>query len=302
MDSVYTVLLYYKYVPIADPEGFAAEHLQLCRDLGLKGRVLVAKEGINGTLAGTSEATDEYQAWCRNHPLFSDMPFKINGADAPPFKRLSVKPRKEIVTLGVEEEFDLESEPENHLSPEEWKRVLDEEDVVLFDVRNDYESAVGRFKDAITPPIGNFRELPDALDQYSHLKDKKVLMYCTGGIRCEKASALFRRKGFKEVYQLEGGILTYGEKLGADHWEGECFVFDERMTVPVGGDCPAEPIATCAHTGVVGAILINCRDDKCHRLFPVSEAALEENPDYHFCPDCLSASKESPGQVTGAET
>ncbi len=290
MNSAFTVLLYYKYVPISDPETFVAEHLRLCRELGLNGRVLVAEEGINGTLAGTSEATNEYQAWCRNHPLFADMAFKINEADEMPFKRLSVKARKEIVTLGVDEGFDLESEPDNHLSAEEWKRTIEEEDVVLFDVRNDYESAVGRFKGAITPAIGNFRELPKALKDYAHLKDKKVLMYCTGGIRCEKASALFRREGFKEVYQLDGGILTYGEKLGPAHWEGECFVFDERMMVPVGGAEAAPPIAACAHTGSVGAVLINCRDDLCHRLFPVSEVALEENPNYRLCPDCVKKS------------
>lgn len=286
-NSVFTVLLYYKYVPISDPEGFVAEHLQLCRDLGLKGRVLVAAEGINGTLSGSREATDEYQTWCRNHPLFADMPFKINEAERMPFKRLSVKLRNEIVTLGVTEGVNLAGEPENHLSPEEWKRTIEEEDVVLFDVRNDYESAVGRFKNAITPSIGNFRELPEILNDYSHLKEKKVLMYCTGGIRCEKASALFRQEGFREVYQLDGGILTYGDRIGAEHWEGECFVFDERMTVPIGGEEPAEPITTCAHTGAGGAVLINCLDDECHRLFPASEAALEENPDYRLCPGCL---------------
>lgn len=292
MNTPSVVLLYYKYVPIADPNAFAAEHLLLCRDLELKGRVLVAAEGINGTLAGTPEAAREYQAWCANHPLFSDMPFKINQAGEIPFKRLSVKPRKEIVTLGVEEVFDLEGEPDNHLSPEEWKRVIEEEDVVLFDVRNDYESAVGRFRNAIRPPIGNFRELPEALKEYEHLKDKKVLMYCTGGIRCEKASALFRREGFKEVYQLDGGILTYGEKVGDAHWEGECFVFDERMTVPVGG-ASNEPVVTCAHTGVLGAILINCFDDRCHRLFPVNEKALKEKPEYRYCPECCAKGSQA---------
>lgn len=285
MNTDYVVLLYYKYVSLADPDRFAAEHLQLCKDLGLKGRVIVAEEGINGTLGGSPEATDGYRAWCRNHPLFGDMPFKVNRSDEPPFKKISVKARKEIVTLGVEEPFDLSAEPENHLSPQEWKRTLEEEVVVLFDVRNDYESAVGHFKNAIRPPIGNFRELPEALKEYGHLKDKKVLMYCTGGIRCEKASALFRREGFEQVYQLEGGIITYGDQVGRDHWEGECFVFDQRMLLPVGGD-PAPSIAACGHTGALGAILINCADDLCHRLFPVSQEALGANPGYAWCPDC----------------
>jgi UPF0176 protein len=284
----YTVLLYYKYVLIRDPQAFAEEHRRLCGDLGLTGRVLVAEEGINGTLAGAADAAAHYQEWCQNHPLFFDMPFKISEAAGNPFKRLAVKARKEIVTLGVEEGFDLDSEPENYLSPEEWKRAIEEEDVVLFDVRNDYESAVGKFKGAIAPPIQNFRDLPAILKEYAHLKDKKVLMYCTGGIRCEKASALFRREGFREVYQLDGGIVTYGERVGDAHWEGECFVFDERMSVPVGRNTTGASIARCAHSGAAGAALVNCLHDECHRLFPVAAEAIAKNRDFRLCPDCLA--------------
>lgn len=289
MSSAFTVLLYYKYVPIADPAAFVEEHLELCRLLDLKGRVLVAEEGINGTLAGSPSAVGEYRAWCCNHPLLADMPFKVSEAEKPPFKRLSVKVRKEIVTLGVDLPFDPAADLGDHLSPEEWKRAIEEEDVVLFDVRNDYESAVGRFRNAITPPIRNFRELPEALGNYDHLKEKKVLMYCTGGIRCEKAAALFRREGFRQVYQLDGGIVTYGEQVGTAHWEGECFVFDERMTVPVGAEQASEGIATCAHTGRPGATLINCLHDLCHRLFPVCEELLRKEPDRRLCPDCLAS-------------
>lgn len=287
MNNPFTVLLYYKYVRVEEPEAFAEEHRMLCREVDLKGRVLIAGEGINGTLAGSPEATEAYQAWCGNHPLLADMPFKLSGAAEMPFRRLAVKVREEIVTLGVKEEWDLEAEPDNHLSPEQWKRAIEEEDVVIFDVRNDYESAVGRFRNAITPPIGNFRDLPAALQNYSHLKEKKVLMYCTGGIRCEKASALFRREGFREVYQLDGGIVTYGDAVGDAHWEGECFVFDERMAVPVGGTECGPSIAVCSHTGAVGAVLRNCLHDDCHRLFPVHEQALQANADYRLCPDCL---------------
>lgn len=288
MSSSYTVLLYYKYVHIPDPQAFVEEHRALCQRLGLKGRVLVAHEGINGTLAGTSAGADAYRKWCGEHALFGDMPFKVNGSRDMPFKRLAVKVRREIVTLGAEE-IELAAEPPNHLSPEKWKRAIEEEDVVLFDVRNDYESAVGRFKHAITPPIQNFRDLPRVLKNYRHLKEKKVLMYCTGGIRCEKASALFRREGFREVYQLDGGIITYGDQMGDAHWEGECFVFDERMSVPVGKSEPGEPIARCAHTGEAGAVLINCLHDDCHRLFPASRKAIQDNPDLRLCPDCLAA-------------
>lgn len=267
---------------------FIEEHRALCLELGLQGRVMVAEEGINGTLAGSKEATDQYQAWCGNHPLFFDMSFKISTADSMPFKKLIIKVRKEIVTLGVDELVEGIT-PENHLSPEEWKRTIEEEDVVLFDVRNDYESAVGRFKNAITPQIQNFRDLPEALQQYEHLKEKKVLMYCTGGIRCEKASALFKREGFREVYQLDGGIVTYGERVGEAHWEGDCFVFDERMAVPVGKEELGPSIAICQHTGESGAELINCTDSFCHRLFPANRKAVEANSELGYCPDCLTA-------------
>ena len=222
------------------------------------------------------------------HPLFSDMTFKVSSAGSMPFKKLMIKVRREIVTLGVEELGEKDVSLENHLSPEEWKRAIEEEDVVLFDVRNDYESAVGRFKNAITPPIQNFRDLPEALRKYGHLKEKKVLMYCTGGIRCEKASALFQREGFREVYQLDGGIVTYGERVGDEHWEGDCFVFDERMAVPVGKAECGPSIAVCLHTGKSGAELTNCVDSFCHRLFPVNLKAVEANPEFGYCPDCLA--------------
>jgi UPF0176 protein len=289
MDAPCTVLLYYQYVRIAAPEAFAVEQRALCEKLGLKGRILIAEEGINGTVGGSPEAADAYRAWCGNHPLLHVMPFKINHGQAVPFKKLAVKVRKEIVTLGYPEPLDPADGPDNHLSPEEWKRILDSgEEVVLFDVRNDYESAVGRFRDAITPPIHNFRDLPAALRDYEHLKDKKVMMYCTGGIRCEKASALFRREGFREVYQLDGGIISYGDQIGDAHWEGDCFVFDERMSVPVGKAAAGGSVAVCAHTGAEGAELVNCLHDDCHRLFPVSRPALEGNPDFRLCPDCLA--------------
>lgn len=281
------VLLYYKFVRIEDPAAFVGEHRALCLELGLRGRILVAEEGVNGTVAGSEEAAGRYREWCGRHPLLADMAFKVSFAEENPFKKLSVKARREIVTLGVEGLEAEDASAGNHLSPEEWKKAIESEDVVLFDVRNDYESAVGRFRNAITPPIRNFRDLPEVLKEYEHLKEKKVLMYCTGGIRCEKASALFRREGFREVYQLDGGIVTYGERVGDAHWEGDCFVFDERMAVPVGKEEAGASIAVCAHTGRAGAELVNCADDECHRLFPLSREAVEAEPGLRFCPDCF---------------
>jgi UPF0176 protein len=176
----------------------------------------------------------------------------------------------------------------NHLTPAEWKRTLEEEpDVVVIDVRNRYESAAGRFAHAIPCDIEHFRELPGYIDRLSGLKDRKVLMYCTGGIRCEKASALFRREGFGQVFQLHGGIASYQQQFGNEHWLGELFVFDQRMTVRI--DESLVPIGQCAHTGRTTSRFVNCLHDPCHVLFLLAEETERENPETRLCPACLAS-------------
>ena len=285
----FTVLLYYRYVRLEDPEAFVREHRELCRLLGVRGRIIVAHEGINGTVAGGPEVIARYEKALRARPEFNDMIFKVSYADVPPFPRLEIKVRKEIVTLGAGKELDPLKQTAPHLSPDEWKRMIEEEDVVLFDVRNRYESEVGRFKGAITPAIENFRELPAVLPQYEELKDKTVLMYCTGGIRCEKASALFRQAGFQNVFQLEGGIVTYGERHGSTHWEGDCFVFDERMMIPVGDSAEREPIGRCEHTGAPTRNVVNCLHDPCHRIMLLALEAVAADANNRLCRECRRA-------------
>ncbi len=289
MSAPFTVLLYYKYVRLEDPAAFVRAHRELCVLLDVKGRILVATEGINGTVAGSAEAAARYQEALRAQPEFSDVIFKVSYADAPPFHRLEIKVRKEIVTLGAGEGIEPVAGGAPHLSPDEWKRMIEEEDVVLFDVRNRYESEVGRFKGAIMPPIENFRELPAILPQYEELKDKTVLMYCTGGIRCEKASALFREAGFKNVFQLEGGIVTYGERHGSAHWEGDCFVFDERMMIPVGDSAEHAPVGRCEHTGAPTRNVVNCLHDPCHKIMLVSVEAVAADANNKLCRECRRA-------------
>ncbi|MGC4071412.1 MAG: rhodanese-related sulfurtransferase [Nibricoccus sp.] len=289
MSARLTVLLYYKYVRIADPAALMQAQRELCQSLGLHGRILIGSEGINGTVAGTPAAALAYQNDLRSQPGFSDVVFKISHADTQPFPKLQVKVRREVVTLGATHDPDPIRDTAPHVTPAEWKRMIEEEDVVLFDVRNRYESAVGRFKGAITPDIENFRDLPAILPQYENLKDKKVLMYCTGGIRCEKATGLFRQAGFKNIFQLEGGIVSYGDQVGDAHWEGDCFVFDERMTVPVGSAEPKPPIGRCEHTGRATRNIINCLHDPCHRLIVVAEETLAEDPDARLCRECRRA-------------
>jgi UPF0176 protein len=283
--TAWPVILFYKYVVIAEPESFAAAQRELCARLGLKGRILIAGEGINGTLAGPRAAVEEYVARLRADERFTDIEMKFSAGDAGTFPKLMVKVRPEIVTLGA---GPLAPDLHNHLSPAEWKRVLEEDpDVVVLDVRNRYESAAGKFEGAIACDIGHFRELPAYVDQLAGLKDRKVLMYCTGGIRCEKASALFRSKGFANVFQLHGGIVTYQQEFGNEHWLGECFVFDQRMTVRV--DEALVPIGRCAHTGQPTNRFVNCLHDPCHILFLLAEETERANADTRLCPACLAA-------------
>ena len=283
--SAWPVILFYKYVAIAEPEQFADEQRALCARLGLKGRVLIAAEGINGTLAGPTDAVNEYVAALHADQRFADVGIKVSAGDAGTFPKLVVKVRPEIVTLGA---GPLPADQTNQLSPAEWKQAIEEDpDVVLLDVRNRFESAAGKFDGAVVCDIETFRELPAYVSELEPLKNKKVLMYCTGGIRCEKASALLRSRGFENVFQLHGGIVTYQEQFGNEHWQGECFVFDQRMTVRV--DEGLVQIGRCAHTDRPTSRFVNCLHDPCHALFILSAEAERENADYRLCPECLSA-------------
>ncbi len=286
MSNPYPVILFYKYVAIAEPEGLAASQRALCEAQGLKGRLLIAEEGINGTLAGPGAGIDAYVAALKADARFADIEIKMSEGDDATFPKLVVKVRPEIVTLkaGVPLEPDLH----NHLSPAEWRRVLAEEpETVIVDVRNRYESAVGKFENAIECDIEHFRELPAYVDRLGDLKEKKVLMYCTGGIRCEKASALFRSKGFKNVFQLHGGIVAYQKEFGNEHWQGECFVFDQRMTVKV--EESLVPIGRCAHSGRISSRFVNCLHDPCHKLFILAEETERDDRETRLCPECLAA-------------
>jgi UPF0176 protein len=285
MAVTYPVILFYKYVAIADAKTFAAEQRGLCGSLGLKGRVLIASEGINGTLAGRVEAVDRYIAVLRADARFADIEIKVSAGDAGTFPKLVVKVRSEIVTLNAGA---ITPDNDNQLSPAEWKRMLEENpDAVPLDIRNRFESDAGKFENAVVCDIEHFRELPQYVDRLQSLKDKTVLMYCTGGIRCEKASALFRSKGFKNVFQLHGGIAAYQEQFGNEHWQGECFVFDQRMTVRV--EEGLVQVGRCAHTGRATSRFVNCLHDPCHKLFILSAEAEAENRNHKLCPECLAA-------------
>ncbi len=273
------VLLYYKYVNLPDPEAEMLAQRQLCERLGLKGRILLAKEGINGTIAGSAEAADAYVAAMNDHLYFNDISYKRAESEHLPFPRLRIKVRPEIVTLGVD------IDPRGtapRLTPTEFHELVKDPSVVLFDARNNYESAIGRFRGAITPDIKLFKDLPAALNDYADLKDKTVVTYCTGGIRCEKASALLRQRGFKNVYQLEGGIIKYAQAYPDGAFAGECFVFDDRMSMAFT-DQP-ELLGACRLCDAPTNTYRNCANPQCNDLILVCGNCAESSKT--LCPDC----------------
>lgn len=265
----YEVILYYHFSSIDDPDGFCKTHKDRLKELGVKGRVYISSEGINGTLGGTREQIKEYKEYLRSLDGFEGTEFKSDLEETVPFARLVCKVRDEIVSIHVD---GLEpKEGGNYLSPAEWRNVMESgRDYVMIDVRNNYESKVGHFEGAMTPDVENFYDFPNWLDEAEIPKDKKVLMYCTGGIRCEKFSVLMKKKGWDDVNQLHGGILTYAKEEGGEHFKGKCFVFDDRLVVPVNKR-DLQPIARCEITGKPADSYINCANMECNKLFVCSE-------------------------------
>ncbi|NGP43981.1 rhodanese-related sulfurtransferase [Bacillaceae bacterium SIJ1] len=271
--KAYRVLLYYQYVTIDDPETFAAEHLAYCKNLGIKGRILVAHEGINGTVSGTVEQTEAYMEHVRSDERFKDMAFKIDEADKHAFKKMHVRPRPEIVNSSLNEHINPNRQTGRYLEPEEFRKALEDDDVVIIDARNDYEYDIGHFRNAIRPDIKTFRELPQWIkENLADQKDKKILTYCTGGIRCEKFTGFLIDEGFKDVNQLHGGIVTYGkdEKVQGELYDGKCFVFDERMSVPVNQKEDVV-VGKCYHCGKAEDRYVNCANPECNRLYVCCE-------------------------------
>src|SRR5699024_11177824 len=234
----------------------------------LKGRIYIAEEGINGTLGGTPEQIQNYKEHLWSAEGFEDTAFKTDESETVPFAKLICKTRNEIVAL---HESANHKKNGNYLEPDEWREMLEsDEDFVIIDVRNDYESKIGHFEGAVKPDVEYFYDFPDWLEEAQIDKDKKVLMYCTGGIRCEKFSALMKEKGWQDVNQLHGGILRYGKEQGGKHYKGKCFVFDDRLVVPVNED-DLEPIAECEITGQPADTYINCANMECNKLFVCSK-------------------------------
>ncbi len=271
---MFEVILYYQFHPIDSPDEFCKAHKRKCKELGLKGRIYISSEGLNGTASGTSEQIEAYKKFVWSHKGFEGTEFKQESYHEVPFAKLICKVRNEIVALhvdGVNPEYGG-----NHLQPAEWRAVMEsDEDYVMIDVRNNYESKIGHFEGAITPDLKNFYDFPEWLSQVDIPKNKKVLMYCTGGIRCEKFSVLMKEQGWEDVNQLHGGILNYAYKEGGEHFKGKCFVFDDRLIVPVNPK-DLSPIAHCEITGVPADTYVNCANMECNKLFVCSEEGAQQ--------------------------
>lgn len=264
----YRVLLYYKFVRIDNHEAFADEHLHFCKELGLNGRIIVAPEGINGTVSGTPEQTEQYMNALREDARFADMWFKIDDVEKHVFRKMFVRAKEELVTFRVEEPTDPNELTGQYLSPKEFYELLDRDDVVVLDGRSDYEWDLGHFKNAIRPDVKSFREFPDWIrENMQQFKDKKVLTYCTGGIRCEKLTGFMIKEGFQDVAQLHGGIVTYGKdpEVQGKAWVGKCYVFDERISVPINNAEEYQVVSTCLHCGESCDRYVNCANLDCHK-------------------------------------
>lgn len=293
------ILLYYKFTPIADPVAVKLWQKTLCDSLNLKGRILISSHGINGTVGGEMDDLKAYAKATKEFAGFKAIVFKWSDGGRDNFPRMSVKARRELVGFqNSEDEFEVD---ENgvvgggiHLKPRQVHELIEKygNDVVFFDGRNEHEAKIGKFKDAFVPNTTTSRDFIAELesDKYDDIKNKKVITYCTGGIRCEVISAMMKKRGFKDVYQIDGGIVKYGETYGDDGlWEGSLRVFDDRMTVDFSDH--AKVIGECSHCVGPTNNYENCAWANCNDLVLIC-LHCKQNPDLLFhTDDCRQAAK-----------
>ena len=281
---MYKVISFYKYVDIENPESFAKEHLDWCVKQGLKGKVYLAKEGISGSIFGNKEKTDLYKSKLKSYKIFEDILFKETDTNQIAFPKMHVRVKDEIVNSGLEN-----VDPQNggkRLSPEELLKFYNEEkDFIIVDSRNWYESKIGKFKNAIAPNITHFREWPKVVESLKDYKEKTIVTYCTGGIRCEKASAYMIKEGFKDVYQLDGGIINFINKYPHTYWQGSMFVFDDRKILDPNTKEELKYIAQCEFCGKPTSYYINCHNIDCDKIIIICHECKVDN-DYCCSDEC----------------
>lgn len=292
------IALYYHFAPIDDPQAVALWQKELCKRLGLTGRIIIAKHGINGTVGGRIGAVKEYVKSTRDYSAFKDLEVKWSEGSDADFPRLSVKVKPELVAFDRPDEVRVAEGNQvlgtaTHLSPQEVNDLVAQREaegnpVTFFDGRNAFEAQIGKFKDAVVPDTITTRDFIDELEsgKYDHLKDQPVITYCTGGIRCEVLTVLMANRGFQELYQIDGGIVRYGETFGDDGlWEGSLYVFDDRMALNFS-DNP-KVIGSCELCESPTAELHNCTDPGCKTLAVICETCHDKHID-RICDTCAA--------------
>lgn len=287
---MYIASSFYRFCPLTDSDiGELKRGLeQRAEQLAVGGLIILATEGINGTIAGTADSVEAFKSFMLNTLGSTDWSFKEGSSEKPPFKRFKVRIRKEIVTTGESDPIAV-AEQKNALSPAQWHELLSSaaEDILLVDTRNTYETELGKFRGAIDPGIVHFSEFPDFVQKSQLPKDKTILMYCTGGIRCEKAIYQMEKLGYQSVFQLQGGILNYLQEYPDQLFEGECFVFDQRVALTQELQ-PSARWVLCPHCGQPGDLELTCA--KCSKYAKVCQQCCEEK-------GCSTCSKDCENQL-----
>lgn len=276
--NTYFVLAFYIFTPISDPHEEVRKHHEFFQTRDIRSRIYISKEGINAQMSAEKKHALEYIEWLKSDERFKDIDVKIHTYPEHVFPKATVKFKEQLVALDREADA---KEGGEHLSAEDWKKMLEEkdDDTILIDVRNDYEWVIGHFEGALKPELDTFRQFPEYVDKLKEEYDPKktkVMMYCTGGIRCELYSALMKNEGFETVYQLDGGVIKYGQKAGTDHWKGKLFVFDDRLAVPIADGGKEEVISKCRHCGMPSDVYYNCANMDCNELFLCCPSCAQE--------------------------
>jgi UPF0176 protein len=300
----YQILLFYKYVHISNPEEVRDWLRAICQKLGLKGRLIVASEGLNITLEGKTEDTEFFITEMEKDSRFLNIHMKRSEGTGNAFPKLSVKVRPEIVSLHLGVcDVDPNVTTGIHLAPDELHQwMADKKEFYIVDMRNAYEHAVGQFAGSICPPMENFRDLPKLMKMIDHLKDKTVLTVCTGGVRCEKASGYLITQGFKDVYQLDGGIVSYMEKYPNEDFEGKLYVFDGRVAMGFYTDDPKHKIiGKCTSCSLASENIVDCRERGCNGQFILCESCenkqTEKRGHTHCVKNCKKVHKSPIGKL-----
>lgn len=295
----YFVLAFYAFIPIENPDLEVAKHHAFFEGRDVRSRIYISRQGINGQMSAAPADAEAYMEWMKSDQRFKEIDFKVHTSDEQVFPKTTVKTREQLVGL------DYPADPREggeHVEPGKWKEMLEKRDAntLILDVRNDYEWKIGHFEGAELPTLEMFRQFPAYAKKLKEEKDPEntqVMMYCTGGIRCELYSAILKNEGFKHVYQLKGGVIKYGLEEGSKHWLGKLFVFDDRMAVPIAEDEPASPISHCHHCEAFSDTYYNCANMDCNELFLCCPDCAEKLLGC-CCHSCQSAPRLRPFQKT----